>query len=717
MSYTTTTLIRWLLLGTAVIPLIITPGLLFPFVTGKSFLFRILIEITTLLALFLLWIGVFPIERMKKMVRHPAVVSVYAFFIVYVLSAFFAVDRYSAFLGNIERMEGVLGMSHFFLFFVLLVLFFRKEDWIVFLKLFLVTSIPVFLVALFQYVGVSFSALLSSDVRPGSLLGNPAFVGVHFLFVLAASLILFDEYKMRRDTFWRGFAVVCGILSLAGIFLSQTRGVLLGLSAGLFVWAAFWFFEKGRRVRWWYVAVVCVLFLGILVFTRHLTFWQYIPGVGRLLATSASDETVQTRLIATGVSWEAFKARPILGWGPENYAIAFNTHYNPEYLAYEEAWFDRPHNKVAEVAVTSGILGFLAYLGIFLASFWVLRRTGTKEKVILSKHQSYYVFAAFVAYFVQNIGLFDQVNSYLLFFAFLGLIVSSDNSALIEGKKGQGGVFKKILLLGAGSSIILMFFAYTVTPYFEVRNYGIVTKSRVAEEIVEDMDSFLYPVTFAQGNIRSILAGSFLTPDILSRQEFDFLSDKVILALEEWIEFYPHDPRFYIQLIEAYNEKAKRDPSFFEKAEDTARKALILAPRRQELHFQLAYTLVSRGEYEKARDVAQRAVELAPRVGKSHYILGVILSLSGEGFWGKGEEAMDRGLELGLTKMLEDDRRNILVISKRNMAYAIKRRDGAGAIRNAQRIIFTNPKEKRNFEEIIRLVEEQNWSKLDSIVQ
>jgi len=705
--------IRWLLFGATLVPLIVTPGLLFPFVSGKSFFFRFLVELSTIFAVALFWYKVFPYEKLRAIIKNPTTIFVVLFFISYTLSAFFSLDAYSAFWGNIERMEGVLGMAHFLMFFFLITLFFERQQWLTFFKLFLITSVPVFWVALLQYAGVSFSSLIPAGTRPESLLGNPAFVGVHFLFVLATSLFLCDEYRNKKG-FWYWFAL-CGVtMSLLGILLSQTRGVMLGLLAGIAIFFVLKFLKGEARVRWSYVMIVIVGVLSVFMFTRHLVFWQYIPGVGRLLTTSTSDTTIQTRLIATKISWSAFKERPLLGWGPENYGIAFNSHYDPTYLSYEEAWFDRAHNKVAEIAVMTGVVGLLSYLGIFFALFFVLYRRWTETGFR-------YFIAFFIAYFLQNLALFDQVNSYVVFFSSLGFVVSTtfDQPPLKMSsfKIHDTSFFTKICVTGIICFLFFVFYSYTLLPYLQVRRYVGVTKERAADVITQRSDSFLYPITFAQGDIRNIFANTFLTPNVLGSREFDFFSDKILHALEEWVKLHPRDPRLYIKLIEAYNERAKRDVSFSLRAEELGRKALVVAPKRQELYFQLAYTLVTQGRGEEAIDLAKRAVDLSPSVGKSHYVLGVILSLSGKQYWREGEEAIDRGLALKLTKTLEDDRRNILVISRRNIVQYIKERDRDGVMRNARRIVRVDPATQTDFENVIVLAERGDWISLDSIVK
>src|ERR1019366_6418035 len=47
------------------------------------------------------------------------------------------------------------------------------------------------------------------------------------------------------------------------------------------------------------------------------------------------------RFPAWEVGFKAFLENPILGWGPENYSVGFNKHYN---ASVGSEWWDRAHN-------------------------------------------------------------------------------------------------------------------------------------------------------------------------------------------------------------------------------------------------------------------------------------------------------------------------------------------------------------------------------------
>ena len=97
------------------IPLYVSNQLVFPFITGKNFLFRFTIEI-----LAALWIGLivtFPQYR-------PRLTPLIKFSTIFILTLFladlFSPNPYRSFFSNYERMEGFMTIAHLWLYFLML---------------------------------------------------------------------------------------------------------------------------------------------------------------------------------------------------------------------------------------------------------------------------------------------------------------------------------------------------------------------------------------------------------------------------------------------------------------------------------------------------------------------------------------------------------------------------------------------------------------------
>ena len=112
------------------------------------------------------------------------------------------------------------------------------------------------------------------------------------------------------------------------------------------------------------------------------------------------------------MAYQGFKERPALGWGQENFNYVFNKYYNPK-MYDQEQWFDRTHNVFFDWLVAGGALGILSYLSIFFAVIYSLwKRNGSN----LSIAEESILTGLLVGYFFQNLFVFDNVTSYILFF-------------------------------------------------------------------------------------------------------------------------------------------------------------------------------------------------------------------------------------------------------------------------------------------------------------
>ena len=483
--------IKVLLFATALTPLIVTRSTGFPYIFGKLVFLRSIVEIALILCLFYLLLNYHKLQLnynklplnyhlITVLFKNPLFISVVLFIFSLIISTIFAVDNYRAFWGTISRGEGLFGMLHCFVIFLLTLLFFRKKDWLNLLKIYLVGGfILAFYAFLQRFKFYHFPFALSyEDPRPGSFLGNSSFLATHMIFIIFFALIIFYQHRsaqiginQRLNKFWRYFSLLTIVSSAATIFLTSTRGAILGLAAGIFVLLVYFAFAKtlmtadkapinadnklitadklsaviSQKISVNQRSISTVLLILIIIFgivfttTRQLEIWQKIPGFNRLAQTSfmnVNDPSTQTRLITWKLSWEAFKEKPFFGWGPDNYLIAYEKYYDPDFAIYGETWLDRAHNKIFDLLVMQGIFGFLTYLGIFIAAFYCLfkKQPNYAAKPLITtelrgeaaNYAKPFIAALLISYFVQNLVLFDQLNSNIAFFVILGYLISTE---------------------------------------------------------------------------------------------------------------------------------------------------------------------------------------------------------------------------------------------------------------------------------------------------
>ncbi len=449
---------RFFLYSSIFCVVIVMASTFFPFIGGKYYFFRFTIEAS--LACLLLWWGfeapAGELEsRFAKLWKTPIFKAVSAFVLMFTLAALFADDPHLAIWSNFERGEGAFQMLHYYGLFVLLGVWFRDhEDWRKLFKLSLVAAMCMIVygvgaamltpqtdasgqvlgyTAPFNFIGPYRNAqgaptasstlgrIFAPDARFQGSLGNPAYVAPYLLFCMFYALYLWIERGRGQD-----IKKHIGYIALLATFLvffvlSQTRGGFLGLAAALIIYFIYIAFtsERFRKPAAIGLGVVAVI-AGLLFAFRGPLVAHNIPG-SRFLTISLSENTAQTRFWTWGSAWAGFKERPILGWGPENFSTAFDRHFNIKHFIpgqNTETWFDRAHSIIFDYLAETGLLGFLSYIGMFIAflySFFHFRKSANA----ISPWLQGLLLTIMVAYLVQGLILFDVLPIYINLFIVL----------------------------------------------------------------------------------------------------------------------------------------------------------------------------------------------------------------------------------------------------------------------------------------------------------
>lgn len=741
--------LRYLLLVLAFVPLVVDSSVFFPYITGKSMLIRVILTLVALV-----YIGYFlyarsfreeAVRRIKVLVKNPLVRWLGAFMAVFLVSTLFAVDKFFAFFGNVERAEGFVGTMFFFGFFVFALLLFERKHWMLFFKLSIVTGFILFFNEMVQAA--------QGIVRPASYTGNPIYIAQFFLFAIAAAvLVMIEAHRNRRQTgsfspwgiVWLVASIIIIPLSLWGIFISETRGVLVGIGAGLMVALAYAAWRgkglalpvgKGRKINMRLASgvLLAIILLGGSAFwvTRTNPFWQNIPGFNRLANISGHDISTQTRLISLGVSvraitpdnhdvgWEKF----FIGWGPENFSIAYNHYYNPKYFEYEQQWFDRAHDKLMDVLVMNGVLGFIAYMGTWIAMAWLL----VKRKKFSGESATLLFFGA--AYFVQNLTVFDDITSYIPLFAFWAFVVfmyAEDALALSakhepshsDARHEEGGRFSVYessagVALGGLAVFYAVLMGYSTLAYYQMRTYVAALQSQDLNVVSENVDNFLSPYTYAQEDIRPNflqtmmgLAGSDkrVTP----------LLEKAVSAMQDLVKNDPGNPRYMIVLAQFYQAagNATGNQQYFTLAQEQLDNARALAPDRQDIRDLYAYNLALEGKLSDAYALLEQTIALDPMVSDPHYFYGIlIVAMNDTAHFPLALREVETAFKVNGYNAANNSR--VATAYTQMLPYFVQKRDTADFVTAATRLAQIDPTKAADYQQAISYAQAGQWGKIN----
>ena len=182
----------------------------------------------------------------------------------------------------------------------------------------------------------------------GGTLGNPVFVAT-FAAVGLVGVVGAPKLKPRP------LVLILVVLSSA-LALSTRRVGWVALAVGLAV--ALWRTRVPRKRAVLILGVVAASLAAWTVLDGFLS--ASLSGAGRFGELGAGS-SVQSRLNAWTVLGRGWAERPFLGWGPGNSWAAYVSSGTPSELSVDRGYGDA-HNIFLEAAVTTGVVGFAAFL-------------------------------------------------------------------------------------------------------------------------------------------------------------------------------------------------------------------------------------------------------------------------------------------------------------------------------------------------------------------
>lgn len=389
--------------------------LFFPFITGKGFFFRIVVELIVGAWVVLAYRD--PTYRSKQSYILYALGGLVG---VMAVADMFSPNPAKSIWSNFERMEGLVTLVHLLAYFIVSVsVLTTARLWEKVFAASLAGSVYVGLFGLLQYGGAVES--YQSATRVESTFGNAAYLAVYALINAFFATLLLVRARGPWTKLVQATLALTLVLNLFILYYTGTRGTMLGLVVGIMVTMGLLALERERRARFlpWAFGVVLVVILAAssLVMFQDSAFVKGSPVLSRFTPNQIIHSFTDARFPVWGAGIQGFLDRPVFGWGQESFNYVFNAYYDPKMYA-QEAWFDRAHNVFLDWLVAGGILGLLAYLALFGSALWYLWR----RSIALSHIEKSLVTGLLVAYFIHNIFVFDNLMSYVLFVLVLGFV-------------------------------------------------------------------------------------------------------------------------------------------------------------------------------------------------------------------------------------------------------------------------------------------------------
>jgi len=611
------------------IAFLVPQSLFFPFIAGKNFAFRILVEI-----IFALWLVLCLRDRRYWPQRSWIMYAAGAFLGVLVLADLFGANPSRSFWSNYERMEGLITHLHLFAYFLVLgstigtgVAREKSEQlWIWLLHTHVGASVIMTIIGLRQVFDGSLIST-QSGARVDGTFGNAAYMAIYFVFHIFIIAFLAARHGIPR---WARYAY--GALALVQMFLlyrTATRGAIIGLVLGALValGAYLWqdrTYAHGRKIALGAAGLLLVVVAGFLSIQKTESVLTH-PVLSRF-TTEGLMTAVRTRSTLWQMAFRGWQERPLLGWGQENFNLIFNQEYDPR-MHDQEQWFDRAHNVFFDWLTAAGILGLLAYLALYgagVATAWRARR----EEITLAGRAVF--IGLFVAYFVHNFTVFDNVVSYSLFFTILAYLHA--NTVDREHLAHHHATFDPYRQVASGLAVVAMvflFYSWNV-PAFKTNKallQGFHPQVATEAQLVSFKTALAYD-SFGTGEARERLVEQALRVASNAKVAEETKKEFLVLAEGEMraqVDDNPNDARYRVYLGNFYASLGRHDSAL-----EQFLAARALSPRKQTILFQVANLHIRKGENQEALVYLREAYELKPSYQEAAALYAAGLVLTGD---------------------------------------------------------------------------------------
>lgn len=606
------------------IPFIISSSMLFPFISGKNFTFRIIVLLITAL-----WIAL-ALREKEYRPKKSVVLWAFVYFIVAMgIATLTAENSFKAFWSNFERMEGYVGLLHLFLYFVVLSSMIHAEKmWEKLWGTWIVSGLIMCVYGTAQLSGKI--QINQGGVRVDGTLGNATYLAVFLMSLIFFAAFLYLRAPNKKIAGW--ILGPIAVYQLIILYFTATRGAILGLIGGVLVASILAAFGERENKTVRKIAIgtglSVILLLGGFVAIRDTAFVQQSGVLSRFASLTLKDIQSQGRFFIWPMAIEGFKDRPLTGWGQEGFNYVFNENYDPRMYAQEQ-WFDRAHSSPLDWLVAGGILGFLGYVGLLIGALYLI----WKDKNTVWTFTEKSLLTGFLAgYFFQSLFVFDNLVSYLMFFTFLAMVHAMGSSERIhvpswlEAKQMQSFVISVSTIV-----LCVLLYMWNIQPI--VAGQNLISALRVANsqgnpaEALTYFDTLFEKRTIATTEAREQFASAapFFLGDAANEETKNRYGLMAIREMEKQFEETPNDTRAYL-VWGGFLRSIGRTTEALEKYE----RALELSPRKQVVLFEIGGLYLQANEFDKALATFKEAYELEPNYTEAKFLYAIAAMYAGE---------------------------------------------------------------------------------------
>jgi tetratricopeptide (TPR) repeat protein len=287
----------------------------------------------------------------------------------------------------------------------------------------------------------------------------------------------------------------------------------------------------------------------------------------------------------------------------------------------QEEWFDRSHNVFLDWLIAGGILGFLAYLSLYISFLYYVvykgRSTRVSDRAIL--------LGMICAYVFHNIFVFDNLISYIMFFsvlAFVHTLYGEDLGGLdyYKNKSYSRDTINYVVLPSVTVFLLISLYFLNYPAYSA--NKTLIRAISPQGNLSKNLDYFKKAFSYNSfGNdeiIEQVIQAASNLPKSVDPKVVSDFQNFAESKIVEKIEKTPHDARYLVFAGSYYNNIGRYDESL-----EYLKRALVESPNKQSILIQIGTNYLVRGDTTTMMEYFRKAYDLKPSYIESAKILAI----------------------------------------------------------------------------------------------
>ncbi|MFZ2523239.1 MAG: O-antigen ligase family protein, partial [Minisyncoccia bacterium] len=342
--------------------------------------------------------------------------------------------------------------------------------------------------------------------------------------------------------------------------------------------------------------------------------------LSRFRTIGIAEIKTQGRYFVWPMAIKGFQERPVLGWGQEGFNYVFNKNYNPAMFGQEE-WFDRSHNVFLDWLIAGGLVGFISYILLYVFLLYYIYKGHEhmrySERAILLGMISAYIF--------NNIFVFDNLISYIMFFSILAFVHSIYADKLKTFNTLDSVSVKNDTVTYIVLPVVVILTGLTIyfvnVPALQA-NKTLIKSISQQSDYQKNLDYFKQAYSYnsfgydeiTEQLVQAAARSPQNVPDSIKSQ-FRALAEE---KLKEKISKTPHDTRYLVFAGSFFNNQARYSDALI-----YLNRALEESPKKQTILMEIGTSYLGLGDTAKTLEYFRRAYDLKPSMPESLKILAI----------------------------------------------------------------------------------------------